>query len=100
MRYFWLYKTFIESYFDNMLFNFLDSNCRLIDTKYTTAFAWRRANSSRKFGKVVGGIQNIIGFLPVLTVHRIIKFRYDITKRTTVVAKRNTTIHAPSSLLI
>src|SRR6478735_5078473 len=96
----WFYKSFIESYFNNMLFNFLNCNSRLVNTQYTGAFAWRRAYTAGKLRKVVGRGKNFISLLPALAVYRIVKLWYYITQRTSAMAKRNATIHTTGRLLV
>ena len=94
-------------FFHNIFFDQLYGNGIYVDAKYTTGLTGSRADSSRKFRKVVGIVETIQRILPATVVDKVVPFRNKIvdgTARRHVghqvagMAKRNSAINAPSSL--
>src|SRR5688500_851046 len=80
---FWLlclHKTLVESDFNDMFFNFFNRYGWLINPQNTRAFTWCGTNSTCKLREIVCGREDIISFFPTLTIHRIVKFRYNVSQ--------------------
>src|SRR5690606_10489935 len=95
----WSHKSSLERFFSDAFFDMLNRYSGLIDTQYASRFTGGRTNPPGKLGKVVGAGQNLIGFLPVTPVYRIVEVRNDIPQRTAIVTEWDTAIHAARCLI-
>ena len=76
----------------------LDANRVLLDVQRTGSLAGCRADAAGEFGKIIGRMQYVDGFLPLSAIDQIVPVGDDIVDWTTVVAKRNPAIHAARTL--
>src|SRR4029077_6093638 len=79
-------------------FDYLDRDGRLIDPQHAGGFAGGRTDPSCKLRKIVGGMQDADGFLPVIAINQVVPVRNNVGDRTASVAKRNAAVHAARGL--
>src|SRR5262249_13880353 len=65
----------LERVVDNVLFDLLNGNRRLIDAQHAGGFAGGRADTAGKLGKIISGMQLPDGFLPAATIDQVIPVR-------------------------
>src|SRR5688500_3587282 len=94
------YVPFLECLFRNRLFNVFNCYGLIIDAENTTSLTGSRTNSPRKLGEIISTAQNTNCILPFSLINRVVKIRYIVSKRATVVTKRNPTVHTTRSLLL
>src|SRR5262249_53873809 len=80
---------------DDLHLDLLDGDRVVGDTEHTGRLARRRAQPSGELGEVVGGVQRLARVLPALGVDEVVPRRDEIAERTTLVAERDPTVHAP-----
>src|SRR5687768_14354941 len=90
-----LHISFVKRNFNDVLFNLLDCDCGLINSKDTSSFTGCRTNAAGKFREVICRGKNVICFSPTLSINGVIEFRDDITQGAPIMTKRNSTVHAP-----
>lgn len=85
---------------DNGVLNVLNRHGAVHQPRHTGSLARRRTDPSSELRKVVGFVQPIDGFLPLVLVHEVVPLRNEVVDRTTRVclAKGCATIHTTSRL--
>ncbi|MEY3478762.1 MAG: hypothetical protein RL415_1025, partial [Actinomycetota bacterium] len=92
------YPTFTPCAIDDLHFHLFDRHGVSVDAKHARGFARRGTQPTSELREVVGGVQPLDGIAPVSAIHEIIPIWYQVSKRTSVVAKRNSAVHAATSL--
>ncbi len=93
------HPTFCPAFVDNGVFNGFDTDRDAVDIQGTGGLAGSGADAAGNFRKVVGGVQHVQRFFPLLAVHQIIPVGNDVVDRAAVVAEGHTAIHAAGRLL-
>src|SRR6185312_4230112 len=70
------------------------------DAEHTSGLARRRAQPTGELREVVRGVQPLDGLTPVAFPRQVVPLRDQVAERATVVAERNTAVHAASGLLL
>jgi hypothetical protein len=93
-----LNPAFLPRLINNRDFDLLDGHRRLVNSQDTGGFAWCRAETTGELGKVVRFVQTLNGLAPFTSTNEIIPFGDEVPQGTSVVAKRNATIHTAGRL--
>ena len=83
---------------DNTLFNDFDRDRRLVDSQHARGLAGSGTDAPRKFGKIIGRMQNADGFLPMIAIDEVIPVGNDIIDGASRVAEGNAAIHTARRL--
>ena len=90
---------FEERPLDDRELDALDRDRIVVDAEHARSFAWRRAEPARQLRKVVGRVQAIDRFAPLIARSEIVPVRNQIAERAALMAERNPAVHAPGALL-
>ena len=90
---------FAPSPVNDLALDGLDSDRRVLNVQGAGRFARGRADPSRKFWEVVGGVQGLQRLGPVLPIDQIVPVGDQVIDRATGVTERNAAIHTARSLL-
>ena len=99
-RYLRLYPTHLPALVNNRAFNRFDSDWLIGQIQRTGRLTRGRTNSAGEFGKVIRAMEDFDGFAPVALVNQIVPVRNDVVDRASVMAIRDTTIHATRPLFL
>src|SRR3989344_3139351 len=77
----------------------LDRHRIVVDAEHARALAWRRTNGAGEFREIIGRVQPLDGFRPLVAVHQVVPVGNDVAERATLVAERNAAVHAARALL-
>ena len=85
---------------DDLDFDLLDRDGRLVDAEHARGFARRRAQSPGELGEVVGRVQPLArGFSQSVAVHEVVPLGDQVPERAAGVAERDAAVHAARALL-
>ena len=90
---------FEKAALDDVLFDLLDRDRRLVDAEHARGFAGRGTDAAGELGEIVGGVQLADGFFPAAAIDQIVPVGNEIVDGTAGVAERNAAIHAARALL-
>ena len=96
----WCHPSFSPRTINNRYFNLFDVHRVLVNSKHACGFARSRTEAACEFRKVVCGMKSFNGILPMLAIHQVIPVRNEVAERASVIAKRDTAVHATSSLTL
>ena len=89
----------VEGVVDDLDLDLLDGHRILVDAQHARRLARRRAQPAGELGEVVGGVQPFDRVAPAVPAHQVVPLRDQVAQRTSVVAERNTAVHAAGRLL-
>ena len=89
---------FFEGAVNNVFFDLLDGDRRLVDSQHAGGFARRRTDASGELGEIIRRVQRADGFFPASVIHEIIPVGNDVVDWASGVAERDATIHASRAL--
>ena len=92
--------TFFPRAINDFHFDLLNRHRAGINSHDASRFAWCWAQATSELRKVVGGMQTVNGILPMTAIHQIVPIGNQVPQWASVIAERDTTIHATSRLLI
>jgi hypothetical protein len=84
---------------DDEMLDRLDAHRVVVDVERASRLAWRGADASGELGEVVGRVQHVERFAPLLAVNEVVPVRDDVVDGTPGLAERNAAIHAARTLL-
>ena len=93
------HPAFVEGLVDDLDLDLLDRHRVLVDAEHARRLARRRAQPAGELREVVGGVQPFDRVAPTVPAHQVVPFRDQVAQRTTVVAERDTAVHAARRLL-
>src|SRR3546814_15345673 len=85
---------------DDLAFDRLDRDRRVIDVERAARLAWRGADPAGELRKIVGGMQRIQRHLPVVGIDQMVPVRDHVVHRTAVMAERNAAVNAARRLIL
>src|SRR6266849_4511036 len=97
-RRFWPDPALFKSALDDILFDLLDRDRRLIDSEHASRFARRRTDPSGELRKIIGGMQLPHGIFPSAAINQIVPVGDDVVHRTTGMTERDAAVHTTRSL--
>ena len=83
---------------DDREFRLFDGYGRLVDAQHAGGFARRWAETSCELGEIVCCVKTFARSTPFVAVHQVVEFGDQITQWASLVAERDTTVHAPPCL--
>ena len=89
---------FVKSTLDNIFFNLLDRDRRLINTQHACGFTGRGANPAGEFWKVIGRVQLPHSLFPASVIDQVIPVRNQVVNGTSGLAERDAAVHAARAL--
>jgi hypothetical protein len=98
LRTLWLDPSLRPSAIDDFDLNLLNGHRILIDANDACCFTRCRAEPTCEFRKVIGCVQAIDGVSPAISKHQIVPVGNQISEWTSVVAERDTAVHASAGL--
>jgi hypothetical protein len=98
LRTLWLDPSLGPGAIDNFDLNLLNGHRILIDANDACRFTRCRAEPTCEFRKVIGCVQAIDSVSPAISKHQIVPVGNQISEWTSVVAKRDTAVHASAGL--
>ena len=90
--------THLPTLVDNRVLDRLDTDRVVVDVERAGCFTRGRTNAPGEFRKIIGGMQCVQCFPPILPIHQIVEIRNDVVDRTTGLTKRDAAIHAARTL--
>src|ERR1035437_67227 len=88
----------VECPLDRGDLDLLDGHGGLVDTQHAGRLARRWAQPACELRKVVRGVQLLYGLTPVALPRQVVPLWNPVPQRATVVAERNTAVHAAAAL--
>jgi len=95
----WHNPALCPAFVDDGVLDGFDAHGRTVDVQGTGCLARSGADAASNFRKVIGGVQHVQCFFPLLAVNQIIPVGDDVVDRAAVVAERDAAIHAAGGLL-
>ncbi len=90
---------FFPTLVDDEVLDRLDADRIVVDIERAGGFAWRRADSSGEFRKVVGRVQHFERLAPLLPVDEVIPVGNDVVDRAAGLTEWDAAVHAARALL-
>jgi hypothetical protein len=83
----------------DLVLDALDRDRVRVDAEDAGRLAGCRAEPSREFGEVVGGVEPLDGGRPVVAIDEVVPLRDEVPERAALVAERDAAVHAASALV-
>ena len=89
---------FVEGLVDDLDLDLLDGDRILVDAQDTGRLTGCGAQTTGELREVVGRVQTLDGVVPVVLVNQVVPLGNQVSERATVVAERNSAVHATAGL--